>query len=180
VRYVGPGLVIIVLLGLIPSTDKVKISNGGFVRVTAAPFLTSMVSETSCKIVYQPKEGGTESVIMLQDSDSEPAMIIPAADGKTFFCLYYADVLFRFFRIDPSKRPTPFPQGSYLNYIVLSCSCHIEPATVEDWNQMSAYLKSVPADVFNQETIGFIGFRRNILSSGVDQTIWNMQRGFIK
>jgi hypothetical protein len=176
--YVGLGLVLLVLLALIPPTNTVKLGSGGFVRVKSSSFLSSMVSETSCKIIYQPKEGETKSIIMLQDSDSEPAMIIPAADGKTFLCLYYADVRFRLLRIDPSKMPVAFPQGSYLKYIVLSSSCHIEPATDDDWRQVSHYLESVPQSVFNQQTIGFIGYRRRVLSSGVDRMMWNMQHGF--
>ncbi len=170
-------VVIIVSMGLIPRTSEVSWSNAGVIRVTPAPFLTSLMCETSCKIVYQPKNGQSGTIVLLEDSDSQPAMIIPAADGKTFLCLYYADVLYRLMRVDPSKRPTPFPPQNYLNYIVLSSSCHIEPGTADDWHQASEYVKAVPADVFNQQSLGF---RRQVLSSGVNQTIWNMQHGFIK
>ncbi len=72
-----------------------------------------------------------------------------------------------------------FPAGSYLNYVVLSSSCFIEAGTAEDWNYVSTYINSASPDEL-KHTIGDIGYRRKVLSTGIDQTIWSMQRGFIK
>jgi len=174
--FIGLGLVVLILLGTLHRrTRELSLANGDVIWITPAPFLTSLLSETSCKIIYQPKHGNTETLVLLQDSDSQPAMVIPATDGKTFLCLYYADVLYRLMKVYPGRSPTPFAKTSYLNFVVLSSSCHLESGTTNDWHEVSEYLKSVPPNTFNQHALGF---RRKVLTSGVDLQIWNMRQGF--
>jgi hypothetical protein len=170
---IGLGLAIaIALTGLHSRSRKVTLTNGDVVRITKAPFLKSLVRETSCEIVYQPLHGTNETIILLQDADGEPAMIVPAADGNAFFCLYYADVCYRLIKIDPGKKSTPLTKTNYLGFIVLSSSCQVESATINDLDGLSKYLKSVPAETFNQQSLGF---RRDTLTSGVDLQIWNLK-----
>jgi len=107
---------------------------------------------------------------------------MPAADGKTLLCLYYADVMFRLMKIDPTKKPKPYPQNSYLNYIVLASSWDIEAGTTNDWHEVSEYLKKVSPNTFDQEAgrkldLGIFRshFGREELLGVVEHQIKNMQ-----
>jgi hypothetical protein len=182
---IGLGMLIVILLtALFQRTRKLSLANGDVINITLAPVVVSLLSETSCKIVYQPQHGTNETIVLLQDSDSRPAMLIPAADGETFFCLYYADVRYRLMKIEPSKSPTSFSKTSYLSFIVISSSCHIESATTNEWYEVLQYLKTAPHKAFEQDacTIYDLGvwryhFDRQELSDAVQNQIDNINWG---
>jgi len=170
-------IIAMALIALNPGGRKLSLNNSSTIHVTLAPFLTSLVRETSAKIVYEPSNGPVETVVFLQDSDSQPAMIIPGPDAKAFFCLYYADVVYRLVKVNPGEKTTPFATNSYLNYIVISSSCAVESGTTNDWHSVSRYIDAIPDDVFKQEAFGF---QRKVLSAGVAEHIWNMEHGLIE
>jgi len=175
-------VVIVVLMGMIHRSVEVRLSNGGFVRITPASLWGACLFKTGCKIVYQPKDGEVGTVVLLQDSDSQLAMIMPASDGKSLLCLYDADVVLRLMRIDPTKKSKPFPEKSYLNWIVLASSWDVEPGTTNDWQEVSEYLKTVSPDTFNQEAgtkldlgISRSHYEKDELLPVVERQINNMQ-----
>jgi hypothetical protein len=183
---VGLGLTcIIILLGLIRRTGKVSLSNGAIVSTIPASFWATWLSQASCKVVYQPSDRQSGTVVFLQNTDSRVAMVMPASDGKSLFCLYCADVLFRLVKIDPTQEPEPLPKDSYLHYIVLASSYHIEAGTSNDWREVCEYLKTVPTNTFNEEAattydLGIVRlhFERKDLLPAVEQQIENMRWGF--
>jgi len=178
-------MLFITLMGLTHRSFKTTLSNGGTIRVTPASFWATWLSEARCKIIYQPKDREAGAISLLQDTDSRLAMVMPAADGKSLLCLYYADVCFRLFRIDPTKKPGPFPQGNYLKYIVKESSWDIKPGTTNDWYEVLNHLKTAPPDIFDQEAgttydlgVCRLHFGRKDLSDAVETQIQNMRWGF--
>jgi hypothetical protein len=183
----GMGLVMggIVLMGMIHRNVETQLSNGGTIRITPASALTSLSSEASCKMVYKPKNGKVGEISLLQDSDSCLAMVMPAKDGKCLLGLYYADVHYRLIRIDPTAPSRTFPEGSYLNKIILSSPWNIEEGTSNDWEEVHMYLKTVPQvilkkEVLPTEELGVFSpyFDRETLLSEVEREIYNSQRGW--
>lgn len=180
---IGIGLVVVIaLIGMIHRSVEVRLSNGGFVRITPASLWGSCLFKTGCKIVYQPKDGKVGTVVLLQDSDSQLAMIMPAPDGKSLLCLYDADVVLRLMRIDPAKTFKPFPEKSYLNWIVLASSWDVEQGTTNDWQEVSEYLRTVSPDIFHQEAgtkldlgISRSHYEKDDLLPVVERQINNMQ-----
>ena len=187
---IGLGLsVFIVLIGSIRRSVELSLSNGGYICVTPPSLWGTFLSKSSWKIFYRPKDGEAGTVILLGDTPlqleaGQPAMIIPAANGKTLLCLYYADVLYRLMRIDQTQKSKPFPKDSYLNYIVLGSSWDIKPGTTNDWYEVAEYLKTVPLSTYNKEALTTLDlgiwrfyFSREDLLSAVELQITNMQRG---
>jgi hypothetical protein len=180
---IGIGLVVVIaLIGMIHRSVEVRLSNGGFVRITPASLWGSCLFKTGCKIVYQPKDGKVGTVVLLQDSDSQLAMIMPASDGKSLLCLYDADVVLRLMRIDPAKNFKPFPEKSFSNWIVLASSWDVEQGTTNDWQEVSEYLRTVSPDIFNQEAgtkldlgISRSHYEKDDLLPVVERQINNMQ-----
>ena len=176
IKYIVIGsAIIIVLLRLGWSFRNIPLSTGDSICITQSTLVRPLFLKSSCEIVYRTTHGEGTSLSLLRDSDNEPAMVIPSADGRTFLCLYCADIFYRLIKVDPRKPPSMFTGSSYLNFIVRSTSCHVESGTIDDWEDLSKYLKSVSNDVFDQESLGFT---RAVLISGVDLQIVNMQQGF--
>jgi hypothetical protein len=180
---IGIGLVVVIaLIGMIHRSVEVQLSNGGFIRTTPASLWGSYFFKTGCKIVYHPKDGEVGTVVLLQDSDSQPAMVMPAADGKSLLCLYDADVVLRLMRIDPTRKSKPFPEKSYLNWIVLASSWDVETGTTNDWQEVFEHIKAVSPDTFNQEAgtkldlgISRSHYEKDELLPVVERQIKNMQ-----
>ncbi|MGO8931766.1 MAG: hypothetical protein ACLQU3_33340 [Limisphaerales bacterium] len=175
----------IMLLLVIHRTVEAQLSNGGVIRITPAFALTALLTEASCKIVYQPKNGEVGVISLLQDSDGCLAMVMPAKDGKCLLALYYADVHYRLIRIDPAAQSRTFHEGSYLNYISLASPWNIEEGTSNDWEEVHMYLKTVPQDILKREVLptqelGVFSsyFDRETLLSEVEREIYNSQRGW--
>ena len=162
------------------------LSNGTVVQITPAWTCATLCSKASCKVVCRTKSGNIGTISFLQDSDSCPAMVMPAADGQCLLFLYDADVHYRLMRIDPNRQSVPFPSDSYLNYVVLSSSWKIEEGTSNDWEEAYSYLKTVPQSVFDQEVVGTwdlvfvrLHYQKEELLSEVKREIRNSQHGWV-
>jgi hypothetical protein len=177
IKICGCTVLVLILFAFLyqPRIHVLTLANGGIIRTSPAPFLKSLLTETSCKITYQPKNGEVETIILLEDSDGHPAMIIPSEDNKAFFCLYYADVRYRLMKIVPATKPGPLSKNNYLGFIVLSSTCYIEQASTNDWQKLAEYLSTVPATIFRKQSIGF---QRDVLISEVDREMSNIKQGF--
>ena len=176
--------VAIVVMGMFHRSVDVRLGNGGLIRITPASLLGSCLLKTGCTIVYQSKDGEVGKVVLLQDSDSQLAMIMPASDGKSLLCLYDADVVLRLMKIDPTKKFSPFPKESYLNWIVLASTWDVKTGTTNDWQEVSEHLKTVSPEIFNQEAgpkldlgISRSHYEKDELLPVVERQINNMQNG---
>jgi hypothetical protein len=177
-------ILLLMLMGLIHRSFKIVFDNGAFAQVTPASLWKACFLKGSCKIIYQPREGESGIATILQTSDSQLAMIMLAADGKSLLCLYDADVDLRLMRFDPTKKAIKFPPNSYLNYIIIASSWSVEQGTSNDWHEVSEYLKKVPPSAFNQQAgtkldlgVFRIHYERDDLLSVVGSQITNMQHG---
>jgi len=167
-------------------TNEFSSGSGGLVRVKPASLLRSFLPKARCSIEYQPKSGGSGTIVLSQSLDGQVAMVIPGTNGDYLLCLYYADVHYRLMKIDPHQQFAPFPKNSYLNYIILTTPWNIEEGTSNDWEEAHSYLKAVPQSTFDQQAgttydLGIVRFhfQREELLAEVEREIYNSQHGLV-
>lgn len=177
-------LLLIVVVGLRSHREKLVLTDGRILYATIPSFWMSFLSKSQSEIVCFNNNGLAITNKFLDDSDSGLAIVFPAADGRRLYGLYYADVCFRLLKIDPDSRSVSFPKGSYLNAVVVESGCSVEAASINDWREVSLYLKTVPLVAYKNEVpynwafgVWPSYFSRSTLARAVDFQITNMEHG---
>jgi hypothetical protein len=189
-NWLKPFLCVLCLLilfcvdGLFQHHETLSLTDGRTIWSRSPSFWRALFSQTGCEIVYRNKSGATITNRFLEDSVSGLAVLIPAADGRRLYGLYYADVCFRLVKIDPDLQRKPFSKDSYLGYIIQESTCSVEAATLSDWREVSAYLKAVAPEAYKKEVLStwVLGvwpsyYSRSTLMKEVALQITNMEHG---
>jgi hypothetical protein len=143
----------IALLGLVPRSANVPLSNGDCAHITRASFCRSLFSEANSTISYKPKVGEAGSIVLWQSAFDGVVTLISATDSNVLFCLYDYDTGFRLFRVDTGKVFKTPAQGSDLNRILFTCTWEIEDGSPADWQEVLKYLHKVSPKTFAHQTV---------------------------
>jgi len=145
----------IVMLGFVPWSKTVALSNGGYARFTPASFFNDLrlEGEASSTISYQPKHGRAGKIVLWADLFDGPIMVMPASDTNVLLCLYDFDISLRLFRIDTSKEFKPLSPDNSIKRILFSSTWEIDYGTSADWEEVLNYVKNVSPSVFAHQSV---------------------------
>jgi hypothetical protein len=104
-------------------------------------------------VAFRPKDREFQTINLWQDFADRPVILKFSTNGKALICLYNFDIDFRLIKIVYGDSSQSFQPKSDLEKLVVSSSCRIETAGLDDWIEMSNYLKAMsPAD-FKRQSI---------------------------
>ena len=163
-KFVLAGLlVVIVILGFVPWSKKVLLSNGNYARITPASFFNDLRLEggASSTISYQEKNGGAGKIVLWADAFDGPIMVISSHDTNVLLCLYDFDINLLLFRIDTSRKFKLLSPNGSLNRILFFSTWEIGHGTSADWQEVLNYLHHVSPSGFARQSVRVGPFPRH-------------------
>jgi len=164
VLTIGLAIILLVLMGFVSRKVDLGKINGYFVSVSPASIWGSAVGPGKCRLTFHQANGEPRVVDLVQGIDVKPILVIPAINGRTFFCLYDSDTDVQILRIDPTKpsRPVHSSAWSPLNAVSLS-TCLVEESNFDDRQQVLGYIAAMSSGAFRQQVVprfdlGFVRF----------------------
>lgn len=134
-----------------------SVNHGGKVQIVKAGLFTSLLPEASATIYFSPETGAPGRVRVWQSVFDGPITVIPARDAGVMLLLYDYDTGLHLFRIDINRSFARVPPGVLAN-VLFDSSWAIEDARATDWEDLLAYLHTVPQDQYSRQTVS-LGFR---------------------